>query len=68
MIGSKLKTIRISGRQFAATIVLELALIAVAAWIADGVPGLRRDQSPPSVTIQFAPHPAPAAITRAYNI
>jgi hypothetical protein len=58
----------ISGRTFSAVIVAELLLIAFIAWIAAGVPGLRRDDSAPSVTIQFAPaHQAPSPV-RAHSI
>ena len=54
---------RISGRAFLAVIAAELILIGFIAWIAAGVPGLYRDSSPPSVTIQFAPaHDQPAPV------
>lgn len=59
---------KISGRMFSAVIVAELLLIAAIAWIAAGVPGLYRDQGPPSVTIQFAPAHQPASPVRAHNI
>jgi hypothetical protein len=58
----------ISGRTFAATIGLELVLLGFAAWIMAGVPGIRKDEGPPSVTIQFAPFPAPNTIVRTHNI
>jgi hypothetical protein len=33
----------------------ELLVIALATWISAGLPGLRADDGPPSVTIQFGP-------------
>ena len=51
-----------------AVVAAELILIGFVAWIAAGVPGLYRDSSPPSVTIQFAPaHDQPAQV-RAHSI
>ena len=58
-----MRNIRISGRAFSAVILAEVLLIGLIAWIAAGVPGLRQDSGPPSVTIQFAPpHPSPAPV------
>jgi hypothetical protein len=58
----------ISGRTFAAAITLELVLLGFGAWIMAGVPGIRQDEGWPSVTIQFAPFPAPNTIVRIHNI
>jgi hypothetical protein len=59
---------RISGRFFSAVIIAELILIGFVSWIAAGVPGLRRDGMPPSVSIEFAPAHQQAAPVRAYAI
>lgn len=59
---------RISGRVFSAVIIAELLLIGFVSWIAAGVPGLRRDGLPPSVSIEFAPAHQPPAPVRAYAI
>jgi hypothetical protein len=59
---------RVSGRIFAVVVVAELLLIGAVAWIAAGVPGLRQDGGPPSVTIQFAPMHQPPAPVRAHSI
>ena len=59
---------KISGRVFSAVIIAELLLIGFASWIAAGVPGLRRDGPPPSVSIEFAPAHQPPAPVRAYAI
>ena len=58
---------RISGRIFFAAIALELAVVALSGWIAGGAPGLRRNDGPPSLTIQFAPA-APGLSARVHNI
>ena len=64
-----MRNFRISGRTFSAVILAEVLLIGLISWIAAGVPGLRGDSGPPSVTIQFAPRassrPAPG---RAHGI
>jgi hypothetical protein len=59
---------KISGRVFSAVIIAELLMIGFLSWIAAGVPGLRRDGVPPSVSIEFAPAHQPAAPVRAYAI
>ena len=58
----------ISGRMFSAVIIAELLLIGFVSWIAAGVPGLRRDGAPPSVSIEFAPAHQPVAPVRAHAI
>lgn len=63
-----MRDIRISGRAFSAVILAELLLIGLFAWIAAGVPGLRRDSDAPSVTIQFMPAHQPASPVRAHSI
>jgi hypothetical protein len=59
---------KISGRVFSVVIIAELLLIGLVSWIAAGVPGLRRDGLPPSVSIEFAPAHQPPAPVRAYAI
>ena len=59
---------KISGRVFSAVIIAELLLIGLVSWIAAGVPGLRHDGVPPSVSIEFAPAHQPPAPVRAYAI
>jgi hypothetical protein len=68
MIWNAMRKRRISGRTFAAIVAVELIVVTGAAWVAAGVPGLTHDGAPPSVTIQFAPLPAPNAISRSYKI
>jgi hypothetical protein len=63
-----MRNFRISGRAFSAVVLAELLAIGLIAWIAAGVPGLRHDDGPPSVTIQFAPGHEPPAPVRAYGI
>ena len=63
-----MRNIRISGRAFSAVVLAEVLLIGLIAWIAAGVPGLRGDSGPPSVTIQFAPPHEPPAPGRAHSI
>jgi hypothetical protein len=58
----------ISGRIFSAVIIAELILIGFVSWIAAGVPGLRHDGVPPSVSIEFAPPHQQTAPVRAYAI
>lgn len=63
-----MRNVKISGRLFTAVILAELAVIALTAWIAAGVPGLRSASGAPSVTIQFAPPHEPPAPGRAHSI
>jgi hypothetical protein len=61
-------TRKIRLRTFGLVVVGELLVILGGFWIASGAPGLRRDEGPPSITIEFGPAPAPVSPVRAYNI
>ena len=58
---------RIGLRTFGLVVAAELLVILSGFWIASGAPGLRRDNGPPSITIEFAPTPAVSPV-RAYKI
>jgi hypothetical protein len=55
-------------RTFGLVVAGELLVILGGFWIASGAPGLRRHEGPPSITIDFAPAPAPVSPVRAYKI
>ena len=49
------KGLIISRRASATVIAAELVLVLLVAWIYAGMPGLRRDAGPATITIQFGP-------------
>jgi hypothetical protein len=58
---------RIGFRTFGLVVAGELLVILGGFWVASGAPGLRRDDGPPSITIEFGPAPAVSPV-RAYKI
>ncbi len=58
----------ISAKAGATVIVAELLFLALVTWIYGGMPGLKRDDGPPTVTVQFGRMPAPLPLTRSRDI